>query len=180
MSQTPPAANAAADALAGGMDETVHHVSPRSRREVGSSKMQPNLSSMIDVIFQLLIYFVVTANFAVGEGVITAKLPQADEGAAATAAPPEKPLNILISSAGTYQYNIAIEGMGQAPRNFTELARLLESLQLNPANPNGSYKDDNPILIKPDGQVRWQHVVNAFNAAVKARYRNVSFAKPTQ
>jgi len=160
-------------------DDVIHHESPRSRRDnAATGPMQPNLSSMIDVIFLLLIYFVVTANFTVGEGVITAKLPQAEEGSAASP-PPDKPLNIVVSSAGQYQYNITIEGMSQAPRNFTELATLLERLQLNPSNPGGSYKDDNPVMIKPDGTVRWQHVVNAFNAAIKARYRNVSFAKPT-
>ena len=49
--------------------------------------------------------------------------------------------------------------------------------KLESCNPSGSFKPDNPLIIEPDGRVRWQHVVNAFNAAVKARYTNVAFAQ---
>ena len=42
---------------------------------------------------------------------------------------------------------------------------------------DGGEQSDAPVVIKPDGAVRWQHVVNAFNSAVTARYRNVSFAQ---
>jgi biopolymer transport protein ExbD len=156
--------------------DTVHHKSARQKRVIGGGGMQLNLTSMIDVIFQLLIYFVITANFAVGEGIITAKLPAADEGSAA-APPPETPLNVVLTASGQYHCRIMIEGTSHSPRNFTELADLLARMQYGPSNPGGAYKDDNPLMIKPEGTVRWQHVVNAFNAAVKAKYKNVSFAK---
>jgi hypothetical protein len=38
---------------------------------------------------------------------------------------------------------------------------------------------DIKIIIRPtDGRVRWEHVVNAFNQAVRARFRLVGFAGP--
>ncbi|MCC6580461.1 MAG: biopolymer transporter ExbD [Phycisphaeraceae bacterium] len=159
-------------------EQAPEHEARRAGTAPHSTNMQLNLTSMIDVIFQLLIYFVITANFAVGEGVITAKLPASETGAS-TATPPEKPLNIVVSTAGQYGYRITLEGMPHAPRNFSDLAVLLARLQYGPANPTGSFKDDNPVLIKPDETVRWQHVVNAFNAAVKAKYKNISFAQTT-
>ena len=146
------------------------------KRVLAPASMQLNLTAMIDVIFLLLVYFVVTASFAVGEGVITAKLPRGGSRAT-TDKPPQRPLNILLRSAGTSGVSISIEGVQRA-RNFTELIAMLEGLQYDPKRLRaGAYKPDNPVIIKPDGKVRWQHVVNGFNAAIAARYTNVSFAQ---
>ncbi len=145
--------------------------------------MQPNLSSMIDVIFLLLIYFVSTVNFTPDEGVLTAKLPQGSGQPTTTdLAPPQRPLNILLLAAGETDCRIRIEGYPQAPTNFTELAAFLVQLQYDPAQGlnSGAFKPDNPVVIRPDAGVRWQHVANAFNAAVRARYTNINFAQVRQ
>jgi len=146
-------------------------------RKVGGEDMELNMTSMIDVVFQLLIYFILTASFAVGEGVITAQLPQGT-GAADSAKPPDQPLNIILTSAGTHGYRITVEGYHTAPGDFTQLQNILVEMQYDTSRGrNGMYKPDNPVIIKPDGTVRWQHVVNAFNATVAARYSNVAFAQ---
>lgn len=158
-------------------EETVHHQSNRQKRELAPARMQLNLTSMIDVIFQLLIYFVITASFAVGEGVIAANLPGQGQGST-TAEPPKTPLNIIVASRGEYNYQLRIDGIPQAPTNFKSLNEMLKSIQHDPQRGRqGAYPPDNPIMIKPDGNVRWQHVVDAFNAAVAARYSNISFAQ---
>lgn len=158
-------------------EATVHHQSNRQKRELKPAKMQLNLTSMIDVIFQLLIYFVITASFAVGEGVIAANLPGQGQGTS-SAEPPKTPLNIIVASRGQFNYQLRIDGISQAPANFKSLNELLQSIQHDPQRGRqGAYPPDNPIMIKPDGTVRWQHVVDAFNAAVSARYSNISFAQ---
>ena len=157
---------------------TVRHTSARKRRGLPPTKMTLNLTAMIDVIFQLLVYFVVTASFVIGEGVITAKLPAGDASPKQNTKPPDRPITIVISPARVFDYSLRIEGLPQRPANFSELQKLLISLQYDPERArNGVYKPDNPIIIKPEGEVRWQHVVNAFNSAIVARYTNVSFAK---
>ncbi len=167
----------------GGLDETVHHISQRqkrNKRDISAGSMHLNLTSMIDVVFQLLIYFVVTSSFAVGEGVITAKLPTGPGNPQKHKKPPDRPLKIVVNSAGDIgtNYQVYIEGLAGRPNNFADLADLLIQLQYDPQRGlNGAYKPDNPVIIKPDGSIRWQHVVNAFNATVKARYSNVSFAQ---
>lgn len=163
-------------------EQVVHHEAQRHKRKraIGGGSMQLNLTSMIDVVFQLLIYFVVTSSFAVGEGVITAKLPTGPGSPKKSRKPPEQPLKIIVNSAGDAgtSYRVRIETLAKRPNNFTELAEFLIQLQHDPDRGlDGPYKPDNPVIIKPDGSVRWQHVVNAFNAAVKARYSNVSFAQ---
>ena len=160
-------------------EEVVSHTSVREKRPVKSTRMQLNLTSMIDVIFQLLIYFVVTASFAVGEGIIPAQLPVGPGKPKDDTKPPTRPLNIVVKSAGVTNtsYRLYLEGAPRPPTTFSELWETLAALRYDPNTGQGTYKSDNPVIIKPDGDVRWQHVVNAFNAAVRARYTNISFAQ---
>ncbi len=159
-----------------GADESMEHKA-RRRSSVHEKPGSLNLTSMIDVVFQLLIYFIVTASFAQGEGIIIAKLPQSGGQASAEAEPPKQPLKIVLTSTGMSAYRINLDGYPAAPADFEQLGDLLETLRHDPQQGlTGPYKDDNPIIIQPDGKTRWQHVVNAFNATVAARYKNVSFA----
>lgn len=138
---------------------------------------------MIDVIFQLLIYFVVTASFMIDEGVLTAKLPQGSGSpVAADELPPEK-INIRLTADPADDTLVRIErGSTNNPvryASFNALASDLDRLRYDPevGQAGGIYEPDNPVIIAPQGTVRWQHVVNAFNAAVAAQYTNVSFAE---
>ena len=57
------------------MQQTPHH--RRGRRVVSLLGKAPVMvASYIDVVFLLLIYFVVTASFAQGEGILTANFPR--------------------------------------------------------------------------------------------------------
>lgn len=159
-------------------DEIVGHDTPRKRREQGPARMQLNLTSMIDVTFQLLIYFVVTASFSIDEGIITAKMPSGS-GPAAADVIPDKPLTINIQSLPPVGYRIMLEGHREAPADFRQLFKALDDLRDDSAKggKRGVYKPDNPVIIKPEANVRWQHVVNAFNAALRAKFSEVSFAQ---
>jgi hypothetical protein len=42
----------------------------------------------------------------------------------------------------------------------------------------GMFEADHPIIIEPTATTRWEHAMEAFNAAVRARYTNVTFAPP--
>ncbi len=174
-------------------------MTPTAHRST-SPPMRMNLTSMIDVIFLILIYFVVTASFAVGEGVITAKMPQAIEGQAA-GLPPQIPLRIKVIAVGRTGYRIELPGFGGVGEifpgslpgaqgetkgklpgglpggDFSELALFLKRMQYSSVNPEGLYRADAPVVIEPEGRVRWQHVVNAFHAAVTAQYKNVRFGQ---
>lgn len=151
-----------------------HH--RRVRAAPPPAKMQLNLTSMIDVIFLLLVYFVITANFAVGEGVVTARLPR-PEATQAADQPPTQPLVIQIGSGGAMSAGYRLAVGPRQPEDFRSLQALLIEMQADPdAGRHGLFEPDNPVIIRPDGRVRWQHVVNAFNAAIAARYTNVRFA----
>lgn len=160
--------------------ETVHHESARDKRrkrEV-TKVSQLNLTSMLDVCFQLLIFFILTASFAVGEGILPADLPSGQASKPNPDDPPEQPINIRLKSLGGQDVTIQIDGLAEPPRNFEELFKQLNTWRYDASsNPTGPYAPDNPIIIHPESSVIWGHVVNTFNAAIRAKFQNVHFAQ---
>ena len=75
-----------------------------SKRERSYYQLQAPLTSLIDIVFLLLIYFLLTTNFMVDEG-IQVKLPQAN----ATSPQTEKEITIYVDSSGkTFINNRAV------------------------------------------------------------------------
>jgi biopolymer transport protein ExbD len=135
--------------------------------------MDLNLTAMIDVVFQLLIYFIITASFTEGEGVITANFP-VGSGGAPDPLKLEQPIKITVASKGEAGYRLAVDKSPTDPSTFGDLYKMLEGMQ---ESHGGYFKDDNPVVIQPTADVRWQHVVNAFNAAIRAKFKNIAFAQ---
>jgi biopolymer transport protein ExbD len=152
----------------------------RVRHEPPHTRMGLNLAAMIDVVFLLLIFFMVATRFKLGEEVYRMDLPERGE---ALAADPfrldEEPLRISIVSLGRDRdsYRIELDGPYDRPRSFEELHRFLHDRQLRPGETWGLFPPDHPIIVQPSATTRWEHAIGVFNAAVRARYTNVSFAE---
>jgi biopolymer transport protein ExbD len=152
-------------------EQIVHHVSTRKKRKkgVGGEDMQLQMTSMIDVVFLLLIYFIITANFTIDEGTLLATMP----GNSAQDRPEDDldpPTNIDLTSADDgVTYSIVVNG--QRIQDATALSGFMKNRVST-----GQMKADDIVQIKPQGVVRWQHVVNVFNACVSAKLENVGFA----
>src|SRR5690606_17721661 len=125
------------------------------------------------VVFLLLGYFVVTATFSPDEGVLTARLPVDCGGLPRRPLQePQVPLRINIASAGVADYYLSIEVLPDSPRDVAGLTRLMRDYAAA-----GTFdRQTKPIVIRPDGHVRWQHVTNVFNAMIAAEFRHVSFS----
>jgi biopolymer transport protein ExbD len=147
-----------------------------SRR--GRPRMSLNLTPMIDVVFQLLVYFLVSTNFARGEQVYRVDLPSRSDGAAADPFTlDQEPLRIEIAPASDGLVTIRIPGPWPQPADFEALFEFLDGRRLDGENPAGLFAVDHPIVIDPAPSVRWDRTVDAFNAAVRAGYERVSFAE---
>ncbi|MGB0767202.1 MAG: ExbD/TolR family protein [Phycisphaeraceae bacterium] len=152
-------------------EEVVHHVSTRKKRRkgVGGEDMELQLTSMIDVIFQLLIYFVITANFTIDEGTLLATMP-GNSAERDTESPPDPPIQIdLTTSDDGVTYNIMVNG--QRIDGATNLSAYMKNRVQT-----AQMATDDIVQIKPQGVVRWQHVVNVFNACISAELESVGFA----
>lgn len=140
----------------------------KRRRE--QSRSQLNLTSMIDVVFLLLIFFVFTTMFVESEGTLEASFP----GEYRDVPELNRTIRVTVTSHGTYGagYQLGVDVSREAPADFDDLHRVLKGLK-------ESYGPHNPVIIAPRTNVRWQHVVNAFNAAVAAEFDNIAFEQAT-
>ncbi|HSX89193.1 MAG TPA: biopolymer transporter ExbD [Pseudomonas sp.] len=118
-----------------------------------------NLASLIDVVFILLLFFVVTTTFT-RETQLKVDLPEA-----ATGAPPEqtelKQLEVLIDAQGGYALN------GQALLK-SDLAALMAALQKESAGDNSL-----PLIISADAKTPHQAVITAMDAAGKLGFAHL-------
>jgi len=149
----------------------------RTRRP--PSRMSLNLTAMIDVTFLLLIYFLVATEFKLGEEVYRLDLPERLP-ASQQREPFEldrEPLHVKVATVSPAACSIRLETRHarlDQPQSFEELFRFLESNRIGGAHSGGLFAADHPIIVEPAGTTTWQHVVQAFDAAARAHYTNIT------
>ncbi len=155
-------------------DDTVHHITPsKKKKKKGAPNMQPPMTPMIDVTFQLLLFFILTCEFRESEGMIPGTLPSKGSIAQQVSdTPPPDPITIkVIPSANRLSASYELTGVGVAITSVKELGELLVVRQ----EQIGSREV--PIVIFPNQDVPWGFVVEAFNQAKKARFTKIGFAQ---
>ena len=153
-------------------DETVHHVSQRAKRGRPKPKLQPPLTPMIDVTFQLLLFFLLTTTFRQQEGQIPGTLPQKGIHAEQVTDVEFKPIRVVLRPTGEDRTGCLFEMSGHnvAINSAQQLYEVLLSRQKHLGT------DEVPVVIQPRPDVRWQYVVEAFNQSVRAKFKNIGFA----
>ncbi|MHC4764637.1 MAG: ExbD/TolR family protein [Planctomycetota bacterium] len=148
----------------------------RRRRRRREARIGLNLTAMIDVVFLLLVYFMAATQFKLGEEIYRLDLPR--RGAPADPfVLPRDPLRIVLVSTGPACL-IRLPGPYTQPADFQELHGFLRENRRAVGVIGGLFEADHPIIIEPTGTTRWEHAMEAFNAAVRAQYSNVTFAPP--
>lgn len=127
-----------------------------SRRE----ELELNITPLIDIVFLLLIFFMVSTTFQ-KESQLRIQLPEAAEQPAAQ---PTEPLELVISAEGQY----ALAGR-ELPDN--DVATLIEALR------HAAGDDwEQPLLIRADARTPHQAVVRAMDAAARIGMLRISIA----
>lgn len=131
---------------------------PRSQPEV-------NLTSLIDVVFLLLIFFMVSTSF-VKQSQISIQLPQAE----ASAVPEELPerLEIMITASGTFYIN------------GRELINNRPATIRNGLNKVANGNNALPLTISADADARHRHVVTAMDVAGRLGFTTINIATVDQ
>ncbi|WP_061240336.1 biopolymer transporter ExbD [Ectopseudomonas composti] len=118
-----------------------------------------NLAPLIDVVFILLLFFVVTTTFT-RETQLKVDLPEAASGT-----PPEqtelKQVEVMIGADGAYSVN------GKALLE-SNLSNLMAALQKESAGDNSL-----PLIISADGKTPHQSVITAMDAAGKLGFAHL-------
>lgn len=128
-------------------------------RRRSRENIELNLVSLIDVVFVLLLFFVVTTTFT-RETQLRVDLPEAVSGAPADNA--GKRVDITISADGEYSVNNHL-----LPKS--DLATLMGALQAESAGDTSL-----PMSINADGKTPHQAVITAMDAAGKLGFSHLS------
>lgn len=140
----------------------------------GSSRLQFRIVPMIDVVFLLLIFFLLTANFRPREGFLPAELPR--QVTRATQMELE-PLLLQLSSDSQGNCHIQIGATDALLIENTptgqNFAALTERIRQVLADQHRTLED--PIKLLPDPETSWQHVVRTYDALWQADLRNIIF-----
>lgn len=142
----------------------------KARRK--SWTMSLNLTPMIDLVFLLLFFFLVVSRFGAREGVLPTQIPS--QSAAMPMEVPRAPLRIRLlgDAAHPTMCRATIDHFNETPIPMSELAPALEKIR----SQDIGFDSQAPVhLLAPD-QIAWDHVVNAYNAAMAARFEKIYFA----
>ena len=148
-----------------------HYDSPRKKRQSDTPAMQPPMTPMIDVTFQLLLFFLLTMTFRMAEGMIPGALPKKGMGAPAEQEEIVEPIRVKVLPAGNDNVgvNYEIEGHSARVGNGADLYEVLK----NRVDKVGT---DSPLIITPAPDVEWGYVVEVFNQATRCQFKSVEFS----
>ena len=120
-----------------------------------------NLTSLIDVVFLLLIFFMVSTSF-VKQSQIAINLPQVDSAAIVEESPQQ--IDIMITETGTFLVNgrELINNRAETIRN---------ALQRMSGGDNSL-----PLTISADANAKHQHVVTAMDVAGRLGFVQINIA----
>jgi len=140
-----------------------------------SEKTELQMTSMIDVVFLLLIFFIATMEWKESEHMLRAFLPK--KSPSSEESKPEKQKDEDLDD--LQDINVRIEKEGISPKitvgqailpSFRQLAFKLSRLK--------KQFPDHRVVIDGDPDVDYGYVVRALDACLEAKYTNISFATP--
>lgn len=137
--------------------------------QVEDTKLELQISPLIDVVFLLLIYFIVTAALIKKEGDISFMLP-------ANVAPEQMvviPVEVLIEI--TAEGAVMVEGMrfSQDDTNLADLVTQLSGLK----GVADAQKSPFYVNILPNHETEHHRVIDVMDACAAAGVKNLSFSK---
>ena len=119
-----------------------------------------NLTSMVDVLFCLILFFMTVSKFTELERQIGLRVPEVSDQGALTAPPEDKTINIYRDG--------VIEMDRQVVSNLDELSRRLAAARRQyPAL---------GVLVRGDGEGRYQRVAEVLNACKQAGVSELSIS----
>ena len=129
---------------------------------------------MIDVVFNLLIFFVVITTASQREGFLPGDLP-AEAWNQTGMDVPALPIRVTIYAGDSFDdCQLELTGLGQSPKSFRQLYETLLNMH---AGRGGLYEADNPVVLSLGAGVSVDQMVNTYNAVVLAGFTNIQFVR---
>jgi biopolymer transport protein ExbD len=129
---------------------------------VGDGEFGFQIAPMLDILFVLLLFFMVTAGAQKHEASLTTQLPGGKPGG-------DVPLQIGIDSDG----QVNVSGVPVSDADDRQLAPLVDRLnQVLASTPT------QPVVITPERSTKQQRVIDVLNACAAAKVKNLAFGSP--
>jgi biopolymer transport protein ExbD len=122
-------------------------------------QVELQLAPMVDVVFLLLMYFVVTWNFAKFESEVNIAVPKAEESSASEQSPGE--IVISVAPDGRVSVNNQLMSREQLADKLARVAALFPG---------------QAVILKGDGEAEFTYVMAVLDLCQKSGIWNVAFA----
>ena len=130
---------------------------PKRRRKSKTGEVEINLTPLIDVVFLLLIFFMISTTF-IQENRLQIQLPEASPQAQT----PSAELEVVIDAQGNYFVN----GNKLVNSDASTVADALQQLRPQP--------DSNKLLISADAATEHQHVIKVMDVAGQLGFEQIN------
>jgi biopolymer transport protein ExbD len=180
----------------------------KRRRHPGTGEAKPeplNLTPMIDVVFQLLIFFLLTMSFKDVEGMLICRLPGRGTSPASDPVPELREVRVLLCRGSSAEEHLTDKGRHlrrprEAVRTALHVERVeigaLEDTERDPAAAGANRAaarraaaaarklldgldagpDGPPLIIDADPEVPYEHVLGVLDACRGAGIEKIEFA----
>lgn len=154
----------------------------------GNEKIELQMTPMIDIVFQLLVFFIMTFKIVAQEGDFNIRMPLSSQGGAPDESqmPPFK-LYLTANDQGTLEVPFLLDG-----RSFDNFQQLQAHLISEMEDPNGvgpeKFQEEAEVELHCDYNLRYDFVIQAIDAVRGKRDRetnqtieivqNIKFAPP--
>lgn len=140
----------------------------------GQSKMDIQMTPMIDVVFLLLIYFVWSAGFMIVEKILPSNVSAAATSSttALQTPPPEADFDNVVVRLSHTDGQLRWLLNEQSMDSLSQLSETLRRI--------ATVKPDAPVILHPDANVPLGDVIDVYDAARQASIKKVQFAASSE
>jgi biopolymer transport protein ExbD len=141
----------------------------------------PNMTPLVDVVMVILIFLMLAGTFTGAEQLIVSTMPIVAKGAAQEESfgVPLPPLQVFVDSYGS-GYTAYPAGLPRVDNRAAlrgELVQARQQLNQSALSSSGAMIDSTTqIVINPDQTVKWQFLIDVYQAALEAGFTKVGFA----
>lgn len=128
-------------------------------RKKPPTDMELNMTALIDVFFMLMLFFILGSRFSAAEGAMDSKLPQLGKGGG----PVTPPIRVVITEPVRDEPRVTINGR---PLKVDEVYDTMKAEA-------GRGALSSQVVVRPDKNVGWQHILPVYNAIKRAKFEDV-------
>jgi biopolymer transport protein ExbD len=144
----------------------------------GVKKVQTDMTPMIDVVFQLMVFFLFTFKIAPVEGEIGVNMPAITAGSSASpqdVTVEKVPIKLFAGSGGVLEeVMLGDRSLGGGEKSLRALSEILKETY---SGPTGVAKDVE-VEVDADRPLRYHWVIRATNAIMYAGIDSINFRDP--